>query len=122
MTRGRCAAFEHDEAGLKKIVDAFICNDPYYPRPGPAGTSQQAVWEIFRGHYLQTSSKFTQSNMPNRFIAAIETRCAESPGDVYWPRMLINTDGPVVQEVARRRAMGACLDPLYLPLDGLQIT
>lgn len=40
--------------GVKKAVNAFWRNDPFYPRPG------KALWTTFREQYLRTSDTCLQ--------------------------------------------------------------
>ncbi|KAI9155764.1 Protein of unknown function DUF3669, zinc finger protein [Paramyrothecium foliicola] len=68
----QCAYFEDDSAGLQKLVNAFVWNDPYYPRPGPNGSNDQKLWAVFRQRYLEVSQIFTKSRTPERFISKIE--------------------------------------------------
>lgn len=61
----QCATFTKDEAGLKKLVDGFWWNDPYYPRPG------NAPWEVFCERYLGVSREFEGSGWPEAFIEGV---------------------------------------------------
>jgi hypothetical protein len=72
LTVNRCARFEDDEAGLKKIVDAFFWNDPYYPRPNSKNDEDEKLWVVFSKRYLEVSSMFTNSKTPQLFISKIE--------------------------------------------------
>ncbi|KAF2242043.1 hypothetical protein BU26DRAFT_584940 [Trematosphaeria pertusa] len=57
-----CAKFSKDPSGLKKIVDGFWWNDPYYPRPS------DKLWDVFVEHYLGISYEFNKTTMPKAFI------------------------------------------------------
>ncbi|CAG9991528.1 unnamed protein product [Clonostachys byssicola] len=70
----QCSTFEDNEAGLKKIVDAFFWNDPYYPRPNSTNAQDQNLWATFSQRYLEVSRTFTDSTSPGAFIARIEER------------------------------------------------
>ncbi|CAG9941242.1 unnamed protein product [Clonostachys rosea f. rosea IK726] len=70
----QCSTFEDNEAGLKKIVDAFFWNDPYYPRPNSTNDRDQTLWAAFSQRYLEVSRTFTDSTTPGAFIAQIEER------------------------------------------------
>lgn len=68
----QCSTFSDDAAGLKKIVDSFWWNDPYYPRPNSTNLEDKELWEIFAEAYLALSSKLTESPTPQMFIQAIK--------------------------------------------------
>ncbi|KAK7210351.1 hypothetical protein V2G26_017529 [Clonostachys chloroleuca] len=70
----QCSTFEDNEAGLKKIVDAFFWNDPYYPRPNSTNDRDQNLWATFSQRYLEVSRTFTDSATPGALIAQIEER------------------------------------------------
>ncbi|KAM0307598.1 hypothetical protein HYE67_000731 [Fusarium culmorum] len=68
----QCSQVEDDEAGIDKMIKAFIHNDPYYPRPGQADENDQELWKIFRTSYLFESAKLTKSKGPFKFIIGVE--------------------------------------------------
>lgn len=45
-----------DEAGVAMAVEAFLLNDPYYPRPFQQSPVAKALWNIFVQTYLEESS------------------------------------------------------------------
>lgn len=79
-----CRKMSMDERGIEQAVTAFLRNDPFYPRPGGRGYSQQSpLWRAFRDRYLQTSSVIIRSSsqvqdtderirLPRLFIERIE--------------------------------------------------
>ncbi|KAH6614821.1 zinc finger protein-domain-containing protein [Boeremia exigua] len=69
-----CGTFSKDASGLKKLVDGFYWNDPYYPRPSAAGSGDQELWKVFAKHYVEVSAEFVQHTMPQAFIDAVEER------------------------------------------------
>lgn len=71
---GMCQKFAMDDTGLKKLVDGFYWNDPYYPRPGSTNSRDKELWTIFSRHYLEVSAEFVKHTMPKAFIAAVEER------------------------------------------------
>jgi hypothetical protein len=80
-----CDNITMDEAGVDKAVQAFLINDPYYPRPPRQaqesdGEKERAhlqtdawLWRLFRDRYLATSSKIMEGKaipkaLPELFI------------------------------------------------------
>ncbi|TIA42033.1 hypothetical protein D6C78_01334 [Aureobasidium pullulans] len=68
----QCQKFEHDQAGLKRLVNGFWWNDPYYPRPDSGHKTDKALWTTFLSKYLDASALLTDSDLPKRFIEAVE--------------------------------------------------
>ncbi|KAG9252202.1 zinc finger protein-domain-containing protein [Emericellopsis atlantica] len=73
-----CSTFEDNSAGLKKIVDAFFWNDPYYPDPSSDVDGDKKLWAAFKERYLEVSRQITNSATPERFIAEIEAKCRKA--------------------------------------------
>lgn len=72
-----CRAMSMDDQGVAQAVTAFFRNDPFYPRPSADGSRDQALWEVFRLRYLQTSLNILvddpqRSALPGEFINKIE--------------------------------------------------
>ncbi|KAK6426676.1 hypothetical protein LTR95_016088 [Oleoguttula sp. CCFEE 5521] len=68
----QCAFFDHDKAGLKRLVDAFFWTDPYYPWPNSKDARDEALWKVCKEAYLETSEKVAELNMARDFIDAVE--------------------------------------------------
>lgn len=73
----QCQNFEDEtDNGMKKLVDGFFWNDPYYPRPGLKGNKEDmAFWNTFKETYLEASKTLladTLDRSPEEFIAAVE--------------------------------------------------
>ncbi|KDN67615.1 hypothetical protein CSUB01_04146 [Colletotrichum sublineola] len=68
----QCSPIKEDQAGIDKLVKAFIFNDPYFPRPNQSHSRDQELWGIFREAYLNVSHKFTERAGPDTFIARVE--------------------------------------------------
>ncbi|KAH0337868.1 hypothetical protein KCU81_g7933, partial [Aureobasidium melanogenum] len=68
----QCQRFNHDQAGLKQIVDGFWWNDPYYPRPSSSHPQDRVWWDTFLSRYLDASALLTNSEMPREFIQVVE--------------------------------------------------
>ncbi|KAK4969606.1 hypothetical protein LTR42_008878 [Elasticomyces elasticus] len=45
---------------VEQAVEAFLINDPYYPKPLPDNPADEALWTIFRDAYLETSNMMLQ--------------------------------------------------------------
>ncbi|KAK2004901.1 hypothetical protein LX36DRAFT_238616 [Colletotrichum falcatum] len=69
----QCTPIQDDQAGIDKLVKAFIFNDPYYPRPNQSDDRDKALWDVFRREYLSTSRKLPESSGPGMFITRVET-------------------------------------------------
>ncbi|KAJ4324700.1 hypothetical protein N0V94_001097 [Neodidymelliopsis sp. IMI 364377] len=67
-----CQTFTRDNAGLKKLVDAFYWNDPYYPRPSSSNSKDKELWKVFATYYMQVSAELGEHDMPQAFIRAVE--------------------------------------------------
>ncbi|KAK2009169.1 hypothetical protein LZ32DRAFT_608701 [Colletotrichum eremochloae] len=68
----QCSPIEDDQAGIDKLVKAFIFNDPYFPRPNQLDSRDQELWDVFRESYLNVSHKLIESSGPDTFIACVE--------------------------------------------------
>ena len=74
-----CRSMAMDEAGVLQAVNAFYCNDPYYPRPGRADLRDQVLWQTFKDSFLATSSAIlgrssTECGLPAKWIEIVEAR------------------------------------------------
>lgn len=70
----QCQKFPQTDAGIQQLERAFRWNDPYFPRPGSDHPKDVALWEVFKTSYLDASRRLTDSDMPVRFIAAVESQ------------------------------------------------
>ncbi|KAK1598624.1 zinc finger protein-domain-containing protein [Colletotrichum navitas] len=68
----QCTLIQDDQAGIDKLVKAFIFNDPYYPRPNQSDDRDKELWAIFRNDYLRTSHMLTEGSGPDTFITRVE--------------------------------------------------
>ncbi|KAF2137404.1 uncharacterized protein K452DRAFT_329272 [Aplosporella prunicola CBS 121167] len=58
----QCSEITMDEAGVAAAVDAFVVNDPYYPRPGTLyADDDDDLWDEFAERYLDVSAKILVS-------------------------------------------------------------
>lgn len=76
-----CKPFTKDSNGLKKLVDGFYWNDPYYPRPASTVAKDKELWGLFAKHYLYVSAEFVSHDMPRAFINAVEERGKNRSGN-----------------------------------------
>ena len=67
-----------DNAGVEQAADAFIKNDPYFPRPAVTESLECPLWLEFSTRYLECSqaiivagSNGLDSSLPSRFIARV---------------------------------------------------
>jgi len=68
----QCQKFQHSAAGMKKLVEGFWFNDPYYPRPNATSREDQQLWEVFERHYLEVSAELTEDKHgPRDFIQGV---------------------------------------------------
>lgn len=79
-----CQTFTEDAAGLKKLVDGFFSNDPYYPRPTSAVPRDKQLWKVFSTHYVKVSGELVSHGMPTAFIEAVEERSKQHSGNTFF--------------------------------------
>ena len=72
-----------DKNGVNDAVNAFMNNDPYFPRPLAIHPTDQEVWSAFKDAYLRTSAKLRHyqefenatvvewTGLPEAFIDAV---------------------------------------------------
>lgn len=70
----QCSGCENEDVGIKKRVDAFYWNDPYYPWPDFSPDERDRVlWEGFTRAYLEASRVLAgEVEGPKQFIDAVE--------------------------------------------------
>jgi hypothetical protein len=66
----QCNTFTHDDAGLRKLVEGFWFNDPYYPRPSAVEDGDRELWRVFEERYLHVGTQIatTWREGPRLFI------------------------------------------------------
>ncbi|KAK8221137.1 zinc finger protein-domain-containing protein [Phyllosticta capitalensis] len=96
----QCGDMAMNSEGVKRAVDAFWVNDPYYPRPPKRGDDEteheaarknphfaadKALWCIFSAQYLRMSrnilvelGKPEWEQLPVEFVTGVEHRAGES--------------------------------------------
>ncbi|EUC42731.1 hypothetical protein COCMIDRAFT_39252 [Bipolaris oryzae ATCC 44560] len=74
----QCQRFEYHGDGepgckeaMKKLVEGFWFNDPYYPRPNVTDDKDKKLWDVFAEHYLKTSAELVAHRGPREFIEAV---------------------------------------------------
>ncbi|KAL8872514.1 MAG: hypothetical protein Q9174_001871 [Haloplaca sp. 1 TL-2023] len=75
-----------DEDGVRNAVRAFWINDPYYPRPVPAGDADEELWTVFKKEYLGQSERCVDElarkrDLPTRFIEEVEKEAEKRRGN-----------------------------------------
>lgn len=73
----QCQAITRDGKGVDQAVKRFLDNDPYYPRPsGTAGGVEDRLWQAFKSHYLEASTRMNGEvetrELPILFIERLE--------------------------------------------------
>ncbi|QDS67588.1 hypothetical protein FKW77_003676 [Venturia effusa] len=97
----QCQRFgDESDNGLKKLVDGFFWNDPYYPRPESSGNkNDMALWRTFRETYLEASKSLLANTLldgfPDEFIAAVEQEGRNRT--TYVPVVMSGIDDAEVQ-------------------------
>lgn len=77
------------EEGLKKLVNGFRWNDPYYPRPGSTDSRDRKLWGMFKERYSAISEAIvgtgSERDLPERFIKGVEKegRKRENGGGLF---------------------------------------
>ncbi|KAF2812949.1 uncharacterized protein BDZ99DRAFT_411298, partial [Mytilinidion resinicola] len=51
----QCRPISRDDESVKKAVQAFFENDPYYPRPLTKTSTEQRLWTKFKAGYLEAA-------------------------------------------------------------------
>ncbi|KIY03433.1 uncharacterized protein Z520_00124 [Fonsecaea multimorphosa CBS 102226] len=70
-----CKPLTMDDAGVEQAARAFLRNDPYFPRPASNRSSDYALWQEFKGWYLERSRPLVTSghlSLPEKFITRVE--------------------------------------------------
>ncbi|KAK8167150.1 zinc finger protein-domain-containing protein [Phyllosticta citribraziliensis] len=79
----QCGDMSFDEAGVRRAVDAFWMNDPYYPRPprrDGVDDFEGALWDTFVARFLEISEMILAGeepgvrNLPAMFVDALVER------------------------------------------------
>jgi len=71
-----------DEDGIRDAAEAFMINDPYYPRPLDTSEGGRRLWSLFRDAYLESSERLLElqraegqvvkwQGLPEAFLEAI---------------------------------------------------
>jgi hypothetical protein len=71
----QCSSFEEGTVnGIKKLVDGYYWNDPYYPRPDLKNHKKDAaLWKTFKVTYLEASKILIgETGLLYDFITAVE--------------------------------------------------
>ena len=76
----QCKQFSHDGEGMRKLVDGFWFNDPYYPRPNATNNKDKKLWEMFQDQYLKVSGELTAGPGPKLFIEGVVKKGKERSG------------------------------------------
>jgi hypothetical protein len=69
-----CAKISREQNDLKKMINGFMWNDPYYPRPS-SNSADQKLWETFKKEYVAASSKLGYKDDGARFMEGVEKEC-----------------------------------------------
>ncbi|KAF5659173.1 zinc finger domain-containing protein [Fusarium heterosporum] len=78
LEKAACIPFGVD--GVAMAVDAYMANDPYYPRPSQQDSTAKYVWLVFKEAYLSASNIIfgpghtSKHRLPVLFIEGIEDR------------------------------------------------
>ncbi|KAK9419166.1 putative DUF3669 domain-containing protein [Seiridium unicorne] len=78
-----CKRMSMDEQGVQRGAEAFLQNDPFYPRPGKDNQEDMELWGYFRAAYEEASS----------FISQTDSQVSER-----LPRLLMDTIERIVQD------------------------
>ncbi|KAL1633539.1 Class II abasic (AP) endonuclease [Diplodia intermedia] len=80
----QCRTISMDEFGVHLAVEAYIINDPYYPRPPKNDGNDQdlALWNVFATRYLRISDRILRETpelraLPRKFIHGVIKVCEE---------------------------------------------
>ncbi|KAF2668733.1 hypothetical protein BT63DRAFT_426003 [Microthyrium microscopicum] len=74
-----CRDMSMDEDGVKQAVNAFLGNDPYYPRPDRDYCKE--LWTTFKNRFLETSQRILvkgpEALLPLLWVQLVEEKCIE---------------------------------------------
>lgn len=80
----QCQPISMDEAGVSQAVEAYMINDPYYPRPPVEddGGHDSRLWSTFAIRYIRISDRILRKNpelrsLPRLFIRKVMAEQAE---------------------------------------------
>jgi hypothetical protein len=76
----QCKPFNGNIVGVKKLVEGFWFNDPYYPRPNATGKNDSKLWTIFAEHYMKISTELTNTPGPRMFVEGVIAKGKERSG------------------------------------------
>ena len=64
----------HDQVGIDRAADAYMRNDPFWPRPGSDVAADQNLWALFCTRFLDSSALILgkESLLPSKFIEKLE--------------------------------------------------
>ncbi|KAH8641428.1 hypothetical protein IG631_04369 [Alternaria alternata] len=80
----QCKLFDHNSAGVKKLIEGFWFNDPYYPRPNATSKEDKKLWVSFAKHYIKISQELTSTPGPAMFINGVVAKDKErSSGSMF---------------------------------------
>ncbi|GME46621.1 exodeoxyribonuclease iii xth [Neofusicoccum parvum] len=73
----QCSEITMDNDGIKKAVNAYRVNDPYFPKPSREYERDIDLWNAFAIRYLKVSDRILRHenpkirNLPKKFIQAV---------------------------------------------------
>lgn len=73
-----CKRITMDDEGIQQAAEAFLRNDPYYPRPLRDNEEDVRMWDHFKATFLEASSIIVKNNsripqgLPKRLMDTIE--------------------------------------------------
>lgn len=74
----QCQPISMDEAGVSQAVEAYMINDPYYPRPPSKDDDghDNRLWSTFAIRYIRISDRIFRKNpelrsLPRMFIRKV---------------------------------------------------
>ncbi|CAA9961478.1 hypothetical protein PTNB73_04815 [Pyrenophora teres f. teres] len=76
----QCKRFTHDAEGIKKLVEGFWFNDPYYPRPNASNNQDKKLWDVFAEQYLKVSAELDSSQGARLFIEGVVNKGKQRSG------------------------------------------
>ena len=75
-----CKPMSRDESGVKRAVEAFYKNDPFFPRPGRDDVRDIKLWGVFKDRFLKASGVIIGRESPEAGLPALWVDLVEQRG------------------------------------------
>ncbi|KAE9963881.1 hypothetical protein BLS_008844 [Venturia inaequalis] len=70
----QCKKISKDGKDLKAMVNGFMFNDPYYPRPGSSDKKDAKLWDTFEKEYSSASQTLGYKSCAAEFLREVKSQ------------------------------------------------